>query len=328
MKFIILLFFLSFSLFCKTNDSELQKPNPDTGEDYVVIYEYFVGKDPLNQLNGFDRSKQFLNKTLYLYDNIELNGNPKYVISPQSIKHDSEIYNFKESFYGKCQPDCDGYKLIPIDFVRVHWNKVSLAVKDYRNSIARVEHGGKSYFFKFNLKDTQEYFWKDYKSKKHINEILKLDSNYVAFIGELKKCIVKKDLKCLEAFLDGDKINIDQVVLEAKKRGVYDDRSLFDQFEELRKLKELGINDVPEELLSKVKNVDILWVKFSSIINNESDDKFCYLKIGDFGETALYESQVRMKNSYSGSWLDVGMTLVKEKNKWKIVSFSLSAFRY
>lgn len=328
-KFLIcnLIIFISFSLWSKTPVSEIQKPTSDNGEDYIVIYEYFVGPDPLAN-SGYDRTKQFLNKTLLLFDNAELKGIPTFTISPQDLKHEGVQYTFKDSFIGKCRPECDKYKFIPIDFIRVYFNNVSIAVKDYKEGVARVEHKNKSYYFKLDLNDSREYSWRNYKDRENIKKILESDSSYESFISDIKKCIAKKDLKCLEAFLYSDNIDIEEIENEIRKRAIYDNEALCDKFLDIRSSKGLSMSEVPKEMLNRITNLDLIWPKLDQIITYEGKDKFSNLEIRKFGGSKRYELQKTLANNYCGSWLDIGVTFLKKENKWKIISFRMSAFQH
>lgn len=296
----------------KTPESEVQKLKPNVDEDYIVIYQDDWGADRLKM-------------TLLLYDNAEMKGAPAFTITPQEISDNKNHYKFSDSFQGSCKPVCK-YKFIPIDFVRIYYRNLALAVKDYKNEIARVEHNKKSYFFKFNMSWASEYSWRYYSKKSAINNLLKEDPSYAVFVEEIKKCILKKDLKCLEPLLDDSYLDIKKIEVDAKKRGIFDDVELCEKFEDFREKHHVGADDVPEELLREIKNIDFMWSKLSeNLVLGKEGDK---LEIMDFGNRKLFNSSKELKVESCGEWLDLSIEFLKKDQKWVITHMGLYAFIY
>lgn len=314
-------------IFSKNNDSEIQSLKPDSGEDYIVIYKHFVGKDTLYQNGTNDRSKKYLNRTLKLFNNAELKGDPSFIINMQDIKKGSLTYNFKDSFIGECYTECTSYKYIPIDFIRVYQSITSLAVKDYTAGIARVEDKNKSYYFKFSISDANEYSWRYYKSKENIKKILEKNSGFNTLKVDLEKCIKNKDFKCLEDYIDKDNLTIDDIVNEAKKRAVLDSEKLCERIETLRSTMGISVYDVPDDLLREVKDFDFFWKLLEKTIATGNKNLDTMLKIKEFGTALLYNVRIPLEKEKCDNRLDIVVSFYNENNKWKIVSIKLTAFQ-
>jgi hypothetical protein len=303
---------MSYFTFGETPKSEIQQLKSDVDEDYIIIYQDDWGADRLS-------------KTLSLYDNIDLKGEPIFIITPKEISEGKQHYKFSDSFQGSCKPSCN-YKFIPIDFVRIYFRNLAIAVKDYKNGIARVEHGKKSYFFKYDISWATEYNWRHYKEKAAIQKLLDEDPSYAAFVEELNKCIKKKDLKCLAPFLDHKNLSINDVEGNAKKRAVYEDVELCEKFEQYRRKNEVGMDDVPDEMLQGIKNIDFLWEKMSYNLNLKNADLYEDFEVKDFGNRKHLSIVKKLKIESCGSWLDLSLGFFKQNNKWMIIDLGLSAF--
>jgi hypothetical protein len=319
MKKILILFLILMSHYTlgKIPESEIQKLKPDVDEDYVVVFQK-------------GEKSRLLKDTLLLYDNNELKGDPIFSITPDEILSGVVHYKFIDSILGSCEPSCK-YKFIPIDFMRIFNKQVAVAVKDYKNEIARVENNKKSYYFKFTINQTTRYKWRTYKKKENFKKILEEDPSYLLFANDLKKCIKLKDVKCLEPFLDEVHLTSDKILINAKRRAVYDDKKLCKGFNSIRSSNNsVGVDDVPNELIQEIKNVDFVWDKLANALSSSNENSYS-ITVKNFG----IEKHIQVSRNLSddtkscGQTLDINLELYKQKdNSWKIISFDLYAFTY
>lgn len=314
---VILLCLVSHFSWGKMPENAVQKLKPDVDEDYFIIYEDNSGPD------GFKT-------TLNFYDNIDLKGEPSFIVTPKEISKGKDHYKFSDSFQGDCKVECK-YKFIPIDFVRVYLRSLALAVKDFKNGIARVEHKNKSYYFKFSFDYLINYKWRVYKKLENIKKILLQDNSYLVFVDEIKKCVTKKDLKCLEPFLD-DNLTLKKIDTESRKRGVYDSEELCREFEGIKNESDgkLGIDDVPDHLLGKIKNTEFIWEKIGFVLDFSSKNISRELNVKKFGEELLFTSSKKLESPFScyGQFLDIRLQLYKQDQKWRILNIDMSGFHY
>ncbi len=314
MKLFLILFFclITCSSWAKIPDKELQKLKQEVDEDYIVVYQDDWGADRLTT-------------TLKLYDNIDLKGDPSFVVTPKEIYEGKDHYIFGDSFGGSCKPECK-YKFVPIDFVRIYYRNLALAVKDFKNGIARVEHNKKSYYFKFNMNWTEVYEWRSYKNKKNIKKQLEQDPTYLVFIEELKKCILKKEMKCLEPLLSDMHFNLNEVEIGAKKRVVYENVELCKKFKEIRRKTSMGPEDVPDEILKSITDISFVFEKLSFALNLESNDIVTDLEKSSFGKNTSFNMHKKLDKEVCQEWLDFRFGFASENHSWKIVDFSFFAF--
>ncbi len=92
----------------------------------------------------------------------------------------------------------------------------------------------------------------------------------------------------------------------------------------------VGIDDVPEELLQKVKNIDFLWTKINERIDLNKISFTSELQVENF-ETEFHlwlkKDLVKPSICFEKS-IDLYFECSKSNEKWKILGINLNGFNY